>query len=174
MRRLLKRWLKEKEGATAVEFALVGFPFILMTVGIVEMALMFTAQSVLHESAFTAARMIRTGQLQQSGGGQEEAFRNAVCDFARLLIPCASIQFQVQQVPSFSDASDMPPRFDEDGNLLDTGFDPGGANDVVLVRVVYNYPVRTPLMQPLLANNSGFKRTLFSTIVLQTEPYEME
>ncbi len=173
MRTIFKRWFGEKEGATAVEFALVGFPFIMMTVGIVELALMFTAQSVLHESAFTAARLVRTGQLQQSAGGQEDTFRNAVCDFARALIPCNEIQFQVQQVPSFGDADDMPPQFDSDGNLLDTGFDPGGANDVVLIRVAYNYPIRTPLMMPLLANN-GFKRSLFTTIVLQTEPYEME
>jgi Flp pilus assembly protein TadG len=171
MRSVWGHWLKRKEGTTAVEFALVAFPFIFMTVGIVELALMFMTQSVLHESTFSASRLIRTGQIQQAPGGQQEMFEDAVCDFARLLIPCGSIQYQVQSLPSFSDAEDMPPQFDADGNLMNTGFDPGVENDVVLVRVAYNYPVKTPLMQPLLANN-GATRTMFSTIVLRTEPYQ--
>lgn len=165
-----KKWIYRKDGSTAVEFALAGMPFVLMTIGIVELALMFTTQSVLHEAAFTASRMIRTGQLQLSGGTEDD-FRESVCDFSSALIPCDDIQFTVQQVPSFSDAEDLPPEFDEDGNLMDQGFDPGVENEVVLIRVAYNYPVKTPLMQPLLANN-GSKRAMFSTIVLRTEPYQ--
>lgn len=169
-----KKWFGDRKGTAAVEFALIGFPCIFLVVGTIEMAMVFTAQSVLHEAAFTASRMIRTGQLQQSsGGGQESLFRTAVCDFAALMIPCNAIQFQVQQIPSFGDAEDMPPQFDDDGNMLDTGFDPGGPDDVVLIRVAYNYPVKTPLMQPVLANRGAY-RTLFTTIVMRTEPYEME
>lgn len=154
---------------------MVGVPFILMIVGIIEMALMFTTQSLLQESTFTASRLIRTGQLQQNGGGNpEEIFRDAVCDFARVLIPCADIQFQVKQLPSFADADDMPPQFDINGNLQDTGFDPGEENDVVLIRVVYNYPIITPLMQPMLTNTGTTKRRMISTIVLQTEPYKAD
>lgn len=171
MREKMKKWFGSGDGSTAVEFALVGLPFVLMTVGIVELALMFTTQSVLQEASFTASRLIRTGQLQQSGGNPEAEFRDAVCNFAQALIPCGQIDFQVQTVPSFGDAEDMPPEFDENGKLQNTGFDPGVENDIVLVRISYNYPVRTPMMQPLLANN-GTNRTMFSTIVLQTEPYQ--
>lgn len=169
----VRKWFRDIGGTTAVEFSLVGIPFILMIVGTIEMALMFTAQSVLQESTFTASRLIRTGQLQLSEeGDREEMFRDAVCGFSEMLIPCDDIQFSVQSVPSFADADDMPPEFDEDGNMINTEFDPGGANGVVLVRVSYNYPVRTPLMQPVLSNRSGGVRTMLSTIVLQAEPYE--
>lgn len=176
MTKFVKRWFKDTEGATAVEFSMVGIPFILMIVGIIEMAMMFTAQSLLQESTFSAARLIRTGQLQQAtgGGDPQDAFRTAVCSFAELLIPCADIQFQVQQVPSFADADDMPPLFDADGNMQNTGFDPGEENDVVLIRVVYNYPIITPLMQPVLTNTNGASRRMISTIVLQTEPYKTD
>ena len=166
------KWWKNIGGTTAVEFALVGVPFVIMSIGTIEMALMFTSQSVLQEATFAAARVIRTGQVQLAGG-TEELFRQEVCDFAELLIPCAEIQFQVQNLPSFQDAQDEPdPTFDEDGNLQDQGFDPGDESDVVMIRVVYNYPVRTPLLQPALSNASGGRRTMLSTIVLQTEPYE--
>jgi Flp pilus assembly protein TadG len=166
------KWIRECKGSTAVEFCLVGFPFVLMTIGIIELSLMFTAQSVLHEASFTASRLIRTGQLQQ-GGGDESTFREAVCDFASVMIPCASIQFQVKTLPSFSDAQDEPPLFDADGNLTDQTFDPGDEEEVVLIRVSYNYPIYTPLMQPILADH-GTKRTLYSTIVLRTEPYQVD
>jgi len=170
---LLKKWWRRDEGVTAVEFSMVAVPFIFLTVGIIEMALVFTSQSVLQESTFTASRLIRTGQLQQSpSAGQEEMFRDAVCDFAELLIPCNKIQFQVVEVPSFDDADEDPPEFDEEGNLLETPFDPGIENSIVVIRVVYNYPIRTPMMQPLLANRESGVRTMMSTIVLQTEPYE--
>lgn len=154
-----------------MEFSMVGVPFVLMTIGIIEIALMFTAQSLLHESAFTAARLVRTGQVQQAGG-EEQMFRDAVCDFASVMIPCDEIQFQVREMPSFADAGDDEFELDEEGNLTDTSFDPGGASSVVVIRVVYNYPLRTPLMGSFFSNRAGDKRTLMTTMVLQTEPYE--
>lgn len=172
MRSLFRHWGRDEKGAAAIEFAVVSFPVIFLTFGIIELALMFTTQGLLHQAAFSASRMIRTGELQKAGGGGQEAmFRDAVCDFAKALIPCAQIQFQVEAVPSFSDAEDLPPEFDEDGNMQNTGFDPGAENDVVLIRVAYNYPVMTPLMQPILANH-GSTRTMFSTVVMRTEPYQ--
>ncbi len=172
MRTPFRAWFGDNKGTTAVEFSLVALPFVMLIVGTIEMALMFTAQSVLQESTFTAARMIRTGQLQQGDEGDaQELFREEVCNFAALLIPCGQIQFSVRTVPSFSDAEDFEPEYDEDGNLVEE-FDPGSANDVVLIRVSYNYPVRTPMMQPVLSNNDLGTRTMLSTIVLRTEPYE--
>lgn len=175
MGHIFSKWFKRKEGTTAVEFALVGIPFVLMVVGTIEMSLMFTAQAVLHESTTTAARLIRTGQIQtgQMGDG-ETAFRDAVCDFAALMIPCGRIQFQVMQIGQFGDADEVPPaEFDEDGNLEDQGFDPGSVSEVVMIRVVYNYPVITPFMQPILGETGGH-RQMISTIILQNEPYQFE
>lgn len=173
---MIQRWrsfCRSKQGGTAVEFSLIAVPFVFLIVGTIEMALMFTAQSVLQESTFTASRLIRTGQLQLGlAGDPEQAFRDSVCDFSALLIPCNQIQFQVKTLPSFADAQDEEPEYDADGNLIDTGFDAGGANDVVLIRVSYNYPIRTPLMQPVLGNVTGGKRALMSTLVMRTEPYE--
>lgn len=178
MRRILRKWWGSDDGTTAVEFSLVGLPFVLMTVGIIELSVMFITQSMLQEAVFESSRLIRTGQAQQGGTSGQTMFEQKVCDVASggdsmtiRLIPCNQIQYQVQQVPSFGDAEDMPPEFDEDGNMEDTGFDPGEENDIVLIRVAYNYPVRTPMMQTMLANN-GSKRTLFSTTVIQTEPYQ--
>lgn len=172
MRNIWGRWVRDVSAVAAVEFALVGVPFVIMTMGIVEMALIFTSQSVLQNATFSAARLIRTGQLQQGEmGDPEQAFREAVCDSTALIISCDNIQFTVSALEDFSDADDVVPEFDEEGNLQNPEFDAGAENDVVLVRVVYNYPIATPIMQEVLSDVQGNKRGLMSTIILQTEPY---
>ncbi len=169
----LNFWRENKKGTTAIEFSLAGVPFILMIIGILEMSLMFTAQNLLESSTNSAARLIRTGQVQQGGG--ESAFSDAVCDLAGILIPCGDIQYQVLPLDDFGAAEDLPDAaFDEEGNLEEQGFDPGGVSDVVIIRVAYKYPIKTPLMQFLLSNNNDSNRLMISTIVLQTEPYEFE
>ncbi len=172
-KKVLKAWQRDQDGTAAVEFALVGLPFIFMIVGIIEMSLMFTAQSLLEASTAVAAREIRTGAVQQGGG--EEAFSDALCDFASILIPCADIQYQVVAMEDFGEAADFgDAEFDEDGNLEDQQFDPGGVSDVVLIRVAYRYPIKTPMMQTILTNDDDAKRAMVSTLVLQVEPYEFE
>lgn len=172
MRNFWGRWFWGVSGVAAVEFSLIGLPFILMTLSVVEMAIVFTSQSVLQNATFSAARLIRTGQLQQGQRGDpEQAFREAVCDFAELAIRCDNIQFSVSRLDDFSDADDLQPEFDEDGNLENTEFEPGAENDVVLIRVVYNYAITTPIMQQVLSDVGGNRRSLMSTIILQTEPY---
>lgn len=171
---LLKKFFKKKDGTTAVEFSLIAAPFIFMLMGLIEMALMFASASLLEGSAATAARLIRTGQVQQAGGSQA-MFEDTLCNFAEPLIACGDLQYQVFSVDSFEDADGLPDaEFDADGNLTDTTYDPGGVSDVVLIRVAYKYEITTPLLQPFLTNNGDNTRTMIATIVLQTEPYEFE
>ena len=177
MRKFFVGWAKKRDGSIAVEFSLLATPFIFMIVGIIETALMFTTQSMLEYSTSKAARMIRTGEIQQSGGDQEQIFRQTVCGFATqaLISSCDDIQFEVQDLPDFSSAADYPDaEFDEDGNMTNQGFSPGGVSDVVLIRVGYSYDVMTPVMQYLLQNQANGRRNMLSTIVLQTEPYDFE
>lgn len=169
-------FVREERGVAAVEFSLVGLPFIFMIIGVIEMSMMFASQSLLEYGTSQGARMIRTGQVQQGGG--EDVFRDAVCDAVsitpgREFIPCEDIQYQVITLDSFGDAADEPPpEFDQDGNLLDQSFDAGDVNDIVMIRVAYRYKILTPLMSSLLTNNNDNSRLMVSTAVLQTEPYE--
>jgi len=173
LKRKILSEINDEEGATAVEFALVGVPFILLVIGILEMSLMFTAQNLLEASTNSASRLIRTGQIQLGAG--ESAFSDAVCDFADVLIACDDIQYQVLPLDDFGAAELLPAAsFDEDGDLEEQGFDAGGVNDVILVRVAYQYLIKTPMMQILLTNNNDNSRLMVSTVVLRTEPYQFE
>jgi hypothetical protein len=101
-------------------------------------------------------------------------FRDMLCQRTNALLNCDNIQYEVVRMGSFSDFASFPATFDDDGNLLAQGFDPGGVDDVILIRTVYRYPMLTPLVGRLLADGPNNSKLLVSTVVLETEPYDVE
>ncbi|PCJ00105.1 MAG: pilus assembly protein TadE [Alphaproteobacteria bacterium] len=171
MKRFVDKFRKKDDGATAIEFSMLLLPYLMLCLGIIELSLMFTSASLLEGATGSAARLIRTGQLQQSGQDPETVFRDAFCQFAVVLIECNDVVIEVTTLDSYSDFT--PPVYDADGNMVSSGFDAGGSDAKVLIRVSYRYSMITPLVGPILNGADG--TTLFmSTIVLQSEPYEFQ
>jgi len=169
---MIKRYSSDNKAATAVEFALVGFPFIIMLIGIVEVCLFMSAQLSLEGAAETAARMIRTGQVQ-SAGNPLQTFQTEVCNQVIGLIDCAGLQYQVIPITNneFSNAAAMQPQYDKNGNLINQGFDPGTSSQDVLVRIYYQYTFLTPLLGNLITGSSSSQAKMISTIFIKNEPY---
>ena len=169
-----RQLIRQDDGATAVEFALVSVPFIFLLVGIIEMSLMFAASSTLHAGTNEAARMIRTGQAQQTSvGTPEDVFRGELCRKVNTLLNCDLLQYQVVPLDRFADYSSYAATFDEDGNLEDATFDAGGSSSVVLIRVAYRYPLLVPLVGNLMSDGPGMTNLFISTVVIQSEPYDI-
>ena len=164
-------WRKD-DGTTAIEFSLLFIPYLMLTLGIIELAMMYSSASLLEGATNSAARMIRTGQIQQSASADpEQLFRDEICDYARVLIRCSDVEIEVLPMNSFSDVATMQPQYDEDGNFTSQGFDAGGSDDRILVRTSFRYSMMTPLVGTMLSGDDG-AIAFMSTIVLQTEPYE--
>ncbi|MGH1398070.1 MAG: TadE/TadG family type IV pilus assembly protein [Alphaproteobacteria bacterium] len=164
-------WRRSEDGVTAIEFSLVALPFFMLLFGILEIAILFMSASLLEGAAGSSSRLIRTGQLQQGGGDQAALFREAVCEYAVALIPCDDVVIEVQEMDSFADFAAMAPEYDEDGVLVSSGFDAGGSDSRVMVRVGYQYEMMTPFIGPLIAGSDNALQFL-STIILQNEPYD--
>jgi Flp pilus assembly protein TadG len=170
----VRRWLMRREGTTAVEFSLLLWPYITLTFGIIEISLMYASASLLEGATNSAARLIRTGQIQQAEGEDPETiFRESMCAYATALIDCNDVIIEVQQLTSFTDYYDLEPQYDEDGNFQSQGFDAGGSSDRVLVRVGYRYSFMTPLIGTMIGGADS-ALNFMSTIVLQTEPYDFD
>ncbi len=170
LRKIFTGWVKKKDGTTAIEFALMAFPYLFLVLGIIELSVMYSAEALLEGATNSAARMIRTGELQQSGTDPETTFRTALCNYATVLIRCDDIIVEVQPMSSFASYSDMEPQYDEDGNLLSSGFVVGGSETKMLVRVAYRYTMMNPFVGVLLLGPT-YSRLFMSTIVMETEPY---
>jgi Flp pilus assembly protein TadG len=167
------QWLHREDGATAVEFAFLAVPFFLFVIAIIELALLMANSSILEGATNEAARLIRTGQIQQAADDPEDGFRAALCGHARIL-DCDRVQFNVSTIARFSEAEEGAATFDEEGNMEDREFNVGGSGDIVMIRVSYLYSLLTPVIGRFFSNYPGNRRLLMSTIIMQTEPYEFE
>src|ERR1700679_4285732 len=79
IRRVLRRLAGSRDGATVVEFAIVSLPFLALLFSILELGMIFMASTTIESSTVTAARLIRTGQLQAGASNNATGFKNLVC-----------------------------------------------------------------------------------------------
>ncbi len=172
--RLARAWFRDRGGVAAIEFSMLAVPFMLMVVGIIEMALLFLSGTLLEGGVASGARLIKTGQLQAMPGGQDAqvaAFLNEVCRTAGFVMNCNAFQYQIIKLDSFNDAA--PPVVDEDGNLAQPAqYEDIDAGCIAVVRVSYLYPIYTPFFGSIFSNYPNNRRLLLSTTVFQTEPFE--
>ena len=172
LQRKAEAWCQDRKGAAAVEFALVAIPFFFLIFGILEVCLIFIMSTVLENSVNEAARKVRTGQAQESGYTEVE-FRRDICnEFFNLLSCDNKLHIDVRSMTKFS-AADMSTPKDADGNLDDVGFiyDPGAANEIVAVRVYYEWPLITPIISAPLANLPDNRHLLQANAVFRNEPF---
>lgn len=167
----MKKFIKKEDGTTAIEFSLLVIPYLMLSLGIIELAVMYTSASLLEGATGSAARMVRTGQIQQDGGDPETLFRDEMCSYATVLINCNDVVIEVIPMDSFADFDSYAPSYDGDGNLVSQGFDAGGSNDRILIRAAYRYQMMTPFIGAIMGGPD--QSLLFmSTVVMQTEPYD--
>jgi len=164
------RLLRGDDGAAAVEFALVAAPFLTLLFAIMETALVFFAGQSLETAAADSARLILTGQAQTQGLTQS-SFKDAVCARIYGVFDCTNgMNVDVQTYSSFSAATITRP-VDANGNLqTNFTYAPGGPCAIVVVRLIYQFPVYVSLLN--LADLGNGKRLLMATSVFRNEPYQ--
>jgi len=167
------RLIRSSSGAAAVEFALVAAPFIGLLIAIIQTMVVFFAQRMLDEVVSQASRTIQTGQAQTSGLTQPQ-FASWVCQKTVALFSCPNFMVSVTSSSSFSAASTSTPTlsFDSSGNVTNSfSYSLGNPGDIVVVQVLYQWPI---VLGPLgfnLSNLSNGNRLLVSTNVFKREPY---
>ncbi|TVQ82274.1 MAG: pilus assembly protein [Micavibrio sp.] len=172
----LKILTRNKDGAVAVEFALVAVPLFIVIIGILEMCLFFAAGMALEGAAQDSARVIRTGEAQKTGDPLT-AFEDRVCKNSGILMKCGDISYEVIEISggSFYSVAEYEPQFDEDGEMISQGFAPGGVESTVLVRLAYRYKFTTPLIGGLMGDGlGGGGFTHLSTVIIRNEPYDYD
>jgi len=168
----LRRFVRHESGGAAVEFAIVAAPFLALMFAIIETAIVFFAGQTLETAVADAARLIMTGQAQQQAFDQAK-FKDAVCARVFALFDCKNgILVDVRTYSSFSSANTGKP-VDANGNLVNNFvYQPGGPGDIVVVRIMYEWPVYVSLLGFNLADMSGGKRLLMATAAFRNEPYQ--
>lgn len=177
---LLRRFGKNRDGATAVEFAFVAIPFFALMFAIIETGLVFWTSQVLETAVADASRGIYTGQFQGTNpvvdgdaAPSAEAFKAAVCSRVVALFDCeTSLLVDVRAFDDFGDVV-LPPVLDADGNI-DPGafvYQQSSQRQVVTVRAALAYPVFVTLMDASRANLADGRRLILATATFRNEPF---
>jgi len=169
--RTVRRFARGEEGLAAVEFGIVAAPFLALMFAIMETALVFFASQTLETAVADSARLIMTGQAQQQSFTQAQ-FKTAVCAKIAGLFDCAGgMQIDVKTYANFGAVDNTKP-LDANGNLLTNfGYAPGGPGQIVVVRLMYQWPVYVSLLGFNLSDMSGNKRLIMATAAFRNEPF---
>lgn len=170
--KVCRRFVRREDGAAAVEFAMVAAPFFALVFAILETAIVFFAGQVLETAAADSARLILTGQAQTAGWNQQQ-FKDQVCSRVLGLFDCAGgLKVDVKSYgPSFANIT--PSSFvNDDGTFKDTSYNAGVAGEVVVVTLLYQWPVHVSLLGFGLSALSNGNRLLQATAVFINEPYQ--
>jgi Flp pilus assembly protein TadG len=171
-----RRWrafIADQKGATAVEFALVAAPFIALLVALIQTFLVFFAQQLLETAVNQSSRAILTGQAQAQSMNQTQ-FAAAVCSNLVILFNCNNLMIDVEVAGSWTSANAGPPTltFDSNGNVTNTWqFNPGNQGDIVVVRVMYQWPVFVGPLGFNLANLPNGNRLIMASTAFMNEAY---
>ncbi|MGH6799670.1 MAG: TadE/TadG family type IV pilus assembly protein [Roseiarcus sp.] len=167
----IRSLLRDCRGSAVVEMALVGPVFILLMLVVFELGYCLFAQSVLDGATRTAARQIRTGQVQTSGTPLG-TFQAVLCSGLNGMLPCGSVQTDVESFQTFSSmSSGLTLNTDSSGNMTNNAFAPGSPSQPVAVRVAYNYHFFTPWVAQVLSPGGSNNLLLLSTVIFRNEPF---
>lgn len=178
--------LRDENGASAVEFAMLALPFFLFILAIIGYGLYFFTQTSLDYAVESAARKIRTGEVN-TGGTQRsdkqmtvDEFRKLVCQDGQPAIDCGKLSVIVQHA---ADWSGISPQSCTDSNGKMTGSTGSGsdvlsqysgeASDVVLVTTCYEWALGNDFSFLKLAGDGGNGGPVImqSTTAFKSEPY---
>lgn len=179
-RRRARQFLRNREGATAIEFSLVALPFLALLFAIIETALIFWSSQVLETAVADAARGIYTGQFQNENSDPlltpdqiAVKFREDICARVTALFACNDLV--AIDVRSFADAfpsQGLPlPVTDGEFDAGSFGYQSSGPSDIVVVRAAMAYPVLIALMNPAQSNLNNGKRLIMATTAFRNEPF---
>ncbi len=172
LRRNVCRFAAARQGATAVEFALIAPAFLALLFAILETTLFLFAQATLQNAAVEAGRLFMTGQAQTAGTTQTQ-FQNEVCPMLSALFTCSNLQINVSAYSSFSGANTSAPSlYDSSGNLITTGtYSPGTPGEVMVVQIVYPWKIIGIPLGSVLSNTGYGTTEIMGVTAFRVEPY---
>jgi Flp pilus assembly protein TadG len=182
MKGLFGRLLARRDGATAIEVALLSLPFFMIVFASLETFIAFSAEQLLANATETMARRIRTGEIRSTI--KEEDFRKAFCDEIAILMPCTpeelkkadKLHLDVRNFAKFSDIPKTTPLAGADLDTASFAFLPGGKKTINIVRAYYRWDIVTDLIRPYVSNirsadGSRQNYLMIATAVVQNEDY---
>jgi Flp pilus assembly protein TadG len=172
LRQTASRFRAAQQGATLVEFALIAPIFFALLIAIFEITLFLFAQANLQYAAVAASRLFMTGQAQNSNMTQNQ-FINQVCPMIQPMFNCNNLMVNVQSYTNFASANGSAPTLTYNGQGQVTNnwsYSPGTPGQVMLVQLIYQWPIVGGPFGYVLPNNANGKTEIMGVTAFRVEP----
>ncbi len=173
-------FLADCRGASAVEFALVSFPFLFLFGAIIQIGLVFWAEQNLDSNLQVAVRKLYVGSFQSSNQSGNSATNLAslkaqVCGSGGNVFSCQDMKLDVSLASSFA-AGTAPEPFDTTTKDWNAGFGSHYAcakpGDIVVVTAAAKYPIFFGFLNFGASSFADGSLLMQSSSVFRTEPYQ--
>jgi Flp pilus assembly protein TadG len=166
LKQLLARFIRKDSGVAAIEFAMIGAPFLWLLLVVFETAGVIFTDIALQNGVIETGRLIRTGQVQIQGMGAAQ-FKTLLCANTAPYINCSQIRVDVTKSASLPlPAVNMMTVAD----TVPQNYQPGAASEWVMVQVRYDWKLAVPGIT-YLANMPNGMRRLTAGTMFRNEPF---
>ncbi|MFI0844064.1 TadE/TadG family type IV pilus assembly protein [Mesorhizobium sp. IMUNJ 23232] len=168
---LLRRFIVDARGVTAIEFAVLALPFSLMLFVILESCISFAGSQVLANAADDIARRMRTGQEKTM---DKEKLQNLVCAEIKIIVAndCPGLYVDLRTFTTFSGATTVKKyMLSDDLDNNDFRVELGGPQTINMLRLYYKWPIFTDNIIGLLQNGKEGKTVHFAAVIWRNEPF---
>lgn len=165
--RLWRKLARSKDGAAAIEFAILAIPYFMIIFAIIETFVAFAAEQLVTNAVNTLGRQMRTGQItyqlnRPSTDMDMLKFRKAFCDEVNIMIQCSETEISTPSklyidARTFATFGAIPktiPRVSTatfaDIDPTSFKFTPGGPSTINMLRAYYRWQVITDLIRPYI------------------------
>jgi Flp pilus assembly protein TadG len=189
-RRPLSALFRSKDGAAAIEFALLAIPYFIIVFAIIETFVAFAAEQLVGNAVDTMSRKLRTGAITVNHNPATDMdrtqFRQAFCNEISILIQCSASEvatpnklwIDVRTFASFSLMATMAPGIPKtaagDLNTASMAYAPGGASTPNMLRAYYKWSVITDLVRPYVTNMQPTDGTQSYYLIAQGSVFQTE
>ena len=98
-------------------------------------------------------------------------FKTAVCGSLTVMFNCNNLNVDIRSFSSFGSVS-LPSPTNANGTLTNSYvYQPGNPGDVVVVRLIYQWPIYANALGLGLVNSANNTNTLIATAAFRNEPY---
>jgi Flp pilus assembly protein TadG len=167
--RRTRRFIQDKSGAAALEFAMVSLPFLAMIICIIEVGVDFLFFSQIDYATHKAAQEIRSGSVQMQNLTATQFKTNVICPKLTGLT-CSSLQVNVGVVRNTYEWSANWTWWPNTVNPATAKWCPGGAADTILIQLAYPVPLASMIWAGAASNANGVRYYL-SAAAFRNDPF---
>lgn len=162
---------RAKDGAAAIEFSILAFPFFIAIFGILDVAMMFFIDGSLDSALHIAAREVRTGQSAKERWDTVR-FKKEVCDGMALSFSCQeNLLVTTKVVSDFSTATFTSAVSGGTLNVKES-FANGAPSDYVLIQAFLPWPSWLAPLGIDTAHLPDGRYVLSAVALFRNEPFE--